>query len=109
MVTLVVIQKANVSSSHRLRQVRFIRSSQSIYRDEMKDVVVFHAGTKESNGEIVTSGGRVLAVTAYAESLEEAVRAAYAGVDSVTFEGKTFRRDIAHRYFSPSKYSHCNS
>ena len=47
----------------------------------------------------MTSGGRVLAVTAYAESLEQAVRVAYAGVDTVTFEGKTFRRDIAHRYF----------
>ncbi len=69
-------------------------------------MVVFHAGTKEANGDVVTSGGRVLAVTAYADSLEQAVRAAYAGVDTVTFEGKTFRRDIAHRYFFP-KHS-CN-
>ncbi|KAF8349707.1 aminoimidazole ribonucleotide synthetase [Amanita rubescens] len=66
------------------------------------DVVVFHAGTKEVNGDVVTSGGRVLAVTAYADSLEQAVRAAYAGVDTVTFEGKTFRRDIAHRALKAS-------
>ncbi|KAF8632945.1 hypothetical protein AX15_001551 [Amanita polypyramis BW_CC] len=61
------------------------------------DVVVFHAGTKQVNGDIVTAGGRVLAVTAYADTLEQAVSAAYAGIDSVSFEGKTFRRDIAHR------------
>lgn len=97
MATLETIQRANVSISHRRHQVRFAYSWQGIYHDKIVDVVVFHAGTKEVNGEIVTSGGRVLAVTAYADNLEQAVRAAYAGVDSVTFEGKTFRRDIAHR------------
>ncbi|KIL71735.1 hypothetical protein M378DRAFT_241244 [Amanita muscaria Koide BX008] len=60
-------------------------------------VVVFHAGTQEVDGEILTSGGRVLAVTAYSPTLEEAVKSAYAGVDSVSFDGKTFRRDIAYR------------
>ena len=60
-------------------------------------MVIFHAGTKKANGDIVTSGGRVLAVTAYGDTLEQAVSAAYAGVDSVSFEGKTYRRDIAHR------------
>ncbi|KAK2461600.1 hypothetical protein APHAL10511_006063 [Amanita phalloides] len=64
------------------------------------NVVIFHAGTEKVNGDVVTSGGRVLAVTAYADTLEQAVKAAYAGVDSVTFEGKTFRRDIAHRALS---------
>jgi len=60
----------------------------------------------------MTSGGRVLAVTSYAPNLHDAVRAAYAGVSAVSFEGKSYRRDIAHRYahslfiplpFSPSK------
>ena len=61
------------------------------------DVVVFHAGTSK-NGDIVqTSGGRVIAGSAYAETLEEALSAAYTGIDRVVFEGKTFRRDIAHR------------
>lgn len=45
----------------------------------------------------MTAGGRVLAVTAYAATLEDALKAAYEGVDNVDFEGKTFRRDIAHR------------
>lgn len=59
--------------------------------------MVFHAGTKQSGGDIVTAGGRVLAVTAFASSLEGALEAAYVGVDQVSFEGKAYRRDIAHR------------
>jgi phosphoribosylamine--glycine ligase/phosphoribosylformylglycinamidine cyclo-ligase len=60
-------------------------------------VTVFHAGTSSEGNQVVTSGGRVIAVTAYASTLPEAVKLAYAGVDQVHFEGKTFRRDIAHR------------
>ncbi|KAF8215967.1 bifunctional purine ADE1 [Mycena galopus ATCC 62051] len=70
-------------------------------RIEIKDVppnvVVFHAGTVASNDEILTAGGRVLVVTAYAPTLQEALDSAYAGIDNVSFEGKTYRRDIAHR------------
>ena len=61
------------------------------------DAVVFHAGTSTAGEDVVTSGGRVLAVSAHAATLQEALDAAYAGVDQVNFEGKTFRRDIAHR------------
>ncbi|KAF9477520.1 aminoimidazole ribonucleotide synthetase [Pholiota conissans] len=61
------------------------------------NVVVFHAGTKKSGEDVVTVGGRVLAVTAYASTLTEALKSVYEGVDQVNFEGKTFRRDIAHR------------
>lgn len=61
-------------------------------------MVVFHAGTKQLTDDIVTDGGRVLAVSAYAPTLNEALEAVYAGVEGVAFEGKTFRRDIAHRY-----------
>ncbi|KDR85399.1 hypothetical protein GALMADRAFT_234253 [Galerina marginata CBS 339.88] len=64
------------------------------------NVVVFHAGTKQSCGDIVTAGGRVLAVTAFAPSLPEALEGVYAGVEEVSFEGKTYRRDIAHRAVS---------
>lgn len=60
-------------------------------------MVVFHAGTTKSGSNIVTSGGRVLAVTAYASTIREALKAAYLGVDAVSFEGKTYRRDIAHQ------------
>ncbi|KAF8898949.1 bifunctional purine ADE1 [Infundibulicybe gibba] len=66
------------------------------------DVVIFHAGTNKSGDDIVTSGGRVLAVTAYASTLQEALDAAYKGVDNISFEGKTFRRDIGHRALGPN-------
>lgn len=61
-------------------------------------MVLFHAGTTKSGSEILSSGGRVLAVTAHARTLKEALDAVYVGVDKVSFEGKTYRRDIAHRY-----------
>lgn len=60
-------------------------------------MVPFHAGTSAVNGKIVTSGGRVLVVSAYAPTLQGALDAAYAGVEKIDFEGKVFRRDIAHR------------
>ncbi|KAI0361360.1 aminoimidazole ribonucleotide synthetase [Trametes cingulata] len=64
------------------------------------DVVPFHAGTSAVGGKIVTSGGRVLVVSAYAPTLRGALDAAYAGVTNIEFEGKVFRRDIAHRALS---------
>ncbi|KAJ8522030.1 hypothetical protein ONZ45_g1397 [Pleurotus djamor] len=66
------------------------------------DVLVFHAGTTLSNNTLVTSGGRVIAVTAYGASLKEALDLAYGGVEQVAFDGKVYRRDIAHRALSPS-------
>ncbi|KAI0639652.1 aminoimidazole ribonucleotide synthetase [Trametes polyzona] len=65
-----------------------------------QDVVAFHAGTSAVDGKVVTSGGRVMVVSAYAPTLQGALDAAYAGVSNVHFEGKTFRRDIAHRALS---------
>jgi phosphoribosylamine--glycine ligase len=62
---------------------------------ESRDTIVFHAGTAERNGRIVTSGGRVLGLTARAKSLEEAILRAYDGVNKVHFEGMYYRRDIA--------------
>jgi phosphoribosylamine---glycine ligase len=59
-------------------------------------VVVFHAGTtRDAAGRFVTAGGRVLAVTAVANTLAEARRRAYDAVSLVTFEGMILRHDIA--------------
>lgn len=61
---------------------------------------IFHAGTALSaEGKITTAGGRVIAVTSTAETLEDAVSKAYKGMEAVEFEGMHFRRDIAHRAF----------
>ncbi|HXS27400.1 MAG TPA: phosphoribosylamine--glycine ligase [Steroidobacteraceae bacterium] len=61
---------------------------------------VFHAGTALRDGEIVTSGGRVLGVTALGEDLAAARAAAYAAVELIHFEGAHYRRDIALRALS---------
>jgi len=62
------------------------------------DVTVFHAGTKhDKNGELVTSGGRVLNVCALAGTLEEAQAKANAACDKIDFDGAWFRRDIGFR------------
>ncbi len=59
------------------------------------DADVTHAGTALEDGNIVTAGGRVLNVTALGEDREAARSAAYAAADQITFEGKTYRKDIA--------------
>ncbi|KAJ7786562.1 aminoimidazole ribonucleotide synthetase [Mycena metata] len=74
------------------------------YRNK-RHVVVFHAGTTSSNDEILTAGGRVIVVTAHAPTLQEALDTVYAGVDKVSFEGKTYRRDIAHRALKAASQS----
>jgi phosphoribosylamine--glycine ligase len=61
------------------------------------DCRVFHAGTKLEGGRILTSGGRVLGVTALGDSLKMAARRAYAAVDAIRFDGMQFRTDIGHR------------
>jgi phosphoribosylamine--glycine ligase len=60
----------------------------------VEGVTVFHAGTKSEGNGYVTSGGRVLAVTAIGESVEEAAKRAYEAVDAIELEGKHFRKDI---------------
>lgn len=61
----------------------------------VENSIAFHAGTKE-NDQIETSGGRVIAVTGMGESLENALENAYAGCDSINFEGKYYRKDIGN-------------
>ena len=60
-------------------------------------VTVFHAGTALRGDTVVTSGGRVLSVTAVGESIDEAAERAYEAVDKIDFEGKQLRRDIGWR------------
>lgn len=60
-------------------------------------VEIFHAGTSLLDGSHLTNGGRVLAVTAAADSLESALGLAYEGIGKIHFEGMYYRRDIGHR------------
>ncbi len=62
------------------------------------DTVVFHAGTRRTaEGQVLTSGGRVLGVTALDETIGSAVRRAYAAISDLSFDGAQWRRDIGHR------------
>lgn len=65
--------------------------------DAMEGVRVVHAGTKVVDGRLVTSGGRVLGVTAHGETLRAAAQSAYAAVAHIAFDGMQYRRDIGFR------------
>jgi phosphoribosylamine--glycine ligase/phosphoribosylformylglycinamidine cyclo-ligase len=62
----------------------------------------FHAGTLVTDGQLQTSGGRVIAASSTAHTLEEAVKKAYFGIELITFEGMQYRKDIAYRAFKPT-------
>ncbi len=65
--------------------------------EKVEGVKVFHAGTRKENGAYVTSGGRVLGVTARGADLKTAVWRAYEAVGKISFEGMHYRKDIASR------------
>lgn len=64
---------------------------------QLDGVTVYHAGTKLDGDKLVTSGGRVLGVTALGDTLEAALEKSYAGVKSISFDGAHFRNDIGKR------------
>ena len=61
--------------------------------------IVFHAGTKETDGNIVTNGGRVLGISALGKDIAEAIANAYRGVEKITFENMQYRTDIGKKAF----------
>ncbi len=65
--------------------------------DDKDNLLVFHAGTANREGSVVTSGGRVLGVTALAEELPQSINLAYEGVKQLNFEGMYYRRDIGNK------------
>ena len=69
---------------------------------ETDDAIVFHCGTALKDGQLITAGGRVLAVSAYAPDLPAALAKAYAALAQIHFEGMQFRRDIGHRALRPA-------
>ncbi|MGY0194826.1 phosphoribosylamine--glycine ligase [Leptothrix sp. BB-4] len=65
---------------------------------ETEDCMVFHAGTTiDAQGQVVTSGGRVLCVTGLGDSVKAAQQRAYQGLQGIQFDGMQYRRDIGHR------------
>ena len=64
---------------------------------EAADAIVFHAGTAQKDGELVTDGGRVLCVTVLADNVRQAQQRAYELAGRIQFDGAQYRRDIGHR------------
>lgn len=65
-----------------------------------KGAIVFHAGTKLEQGQLITDGGRVLGITALGDNFEQAIARSYDAVKSIQFEGMYYRRDIGNKYIS---------
>ncbi len=62
--------------------------------DDVEGSIVFHAGTKREGENIVTAGGRVLAITSLGDTMQQALAASYANAAVIDFEKKYYRKDI---------------
>lgn len=68
--------------------------------EKVPGVVIFHTGTKNNNGQILASGGRVLGISATGKTLREAVNIAYKAITKIKFDGMQYRKDIATKALS---------
>jgi phosphoribosylamine--glycine ligase len=62
--------------------------------ENIEDSIVFHAGTKLENGQVVSNGGRVMAVTSFGENFQEAIKKSYQNIEKLHFDKMYFRKDI---------------
>ena len=67
--------------------------------ESVEDSIVFHAGTKSENGNILSNGGRVLAVTSYGNGFKEAIKKSYQNINKLNFDKMYFRKDIGFDLF----------
>ena len=78
--------------------VKYEKGKEITFDNLDEDIVLCHAGTKLSDGKLVTDGGRVLGVCAKGSTIEEARQKAYANVEKVRFDGMHYRKDIGIKY-----------
>jgi len=62
--------------------------------ENIQDSIVFHAGTKLSNGKVVTNGGRVIAITSFGKDFKEALKTSYQNMEKLHFDGMYYRKDL---------------
>ena len=62
--------------------------------EDVTDSIVFHAGAQNKDGDIVTSGGRVMAITSYGDTYQEAIKKSYQSIDKLNFDKMNYRKDI---------------
>ena len=81
---------------------KYNKGDEIVGLDKAKDagLLVFHAGTAQKDGKIVTSGGRVLGVVDIGEDIKSAVDKVYQNIDLIHFDNAYYRKDIAHRAFN---------
>jgi phosphoribosylamine---glycine ligase len=66
---------------------------------DIEDSIVFHAGTKLKNGQVVSNGGRVLAITSFGETFDEAIKKSYQNINKIHFDTMNYRKDIGFDLF----------
>ncbi len=91
-VTVVMASKGYPGPYEKGKQIRGIERAEAL-----ENVTVFMAGVKQTGEELVSSGGRVLNVTAWAPTLPEAIKKAYKAVDLIQFDGAQYRTDIGQK------------
>ena len=74
--------------------VKYEKGKEMFNLEGIKDSILFHAGTKEQDGKVVTNGGRVLAITSYGKDFKEALAISNKNAGIIDFEGKNYRKDI---------------
>lgn len=76
----------------------YVRGDRITLETPPNNTMIFHAGTTLKDGTLMTSGGRVIAATSTAPTLEQAIEQAYSGISSISFSNMYYRKDIGHRY-----------
>lgn len=66
--------------------------------EEAEGSLLFHAGTVQKDNEILTNGGRVLAITSYGDTIQDALRQSYQNAEKIQYEGKYYRKDIGYEF-----------
>lgn len=66
--------------------------------DKVTDSIVFHAGTKQEGEQVLTNGGRVLAVTSYGENIQDALAQSYESIRQISFANQNYRKDIGYEF-----------